>query len=218
MDITDAVVLYQFTDRIVVCDDRLEIHLRIGGTQVVQHKTSSAFKAIAKALEYKVLTATTPPYQTYDDIAGLIGTDAFYQYTDDYMWETTRDYCEKTKNPFIMALWECLSRRKKPTHVFTMTDIIPKVTANPVANPVNDSAYLLAKWLIQNMHKELAAETGIDPAYIGFVEAKVNLESIPSHLKAEDCSLDKFPDDIRGAIRIIDKEERISLLLLTTNC
>lgn len=53
-------------------------------TQVVQHKTSSAFEAIAKALEYKVLTATTTPYQTYDDIAGLIGTDAFYQYTDDY--------------------------------------------------------------------------------------------------------------------------------------
>ena len=62
------------------------------------------------------------------------------------------------------------------------------------------------------MHKELAAETGINPAYIGFVEAKVNLESIPSHLRAEDCSLDKFPDDIRGAIRIIDKEGRISFL------
>ncbi len=32
MDTTDAVVLRQLTDRIVVCDDRLEIHLRIGGT------------------------------------------------------------------------------------------------------------------------------------------------------------------------------------------
>ena len=113
---------------------------------------------------------------------------------------------------FIVALWECLSQRKKPTHVLTMTDIIPKAAANSVANPVNDSVYLLAKWLIQNRHKELAAETGVDPAYVGFVEAKVNLESIPSHLRAEDCSLDKFPDDIRGAIRIVDKEGRISFL------
>ncbi len=32
MDTTDAVVLRQLTDRIVVYDDRLEIHLRIGGT------------------------------------------------------------------------------------------------------------------------------------------------------------------------------------------
>ena len=181
-------------------------------TQVVQHKTSSAFEAVAKALEYKVLTATTIPYQTYDDIAGLIGTDAFYQYTDDYMWETIRDYCEKSDDPYIVALWNCLSQRKKPTHVLTMTDIIPKAAANPVANPVNDSVYLLAKWLIQNMHKELATEVGIDPAFVGFVEAKVNLESIPSHLRAEDCSLDEFPDDIRGAIRIIDKEGRISFL------
>ena len=32
MDTTDAVVLRQLTDRIVVYDNRLEIHLRIGGT------------------------------------------------------------------------------------------------------------------------------------------------------------------------------------------
>ena len=32
MDTTDAVVLRQLTDRIVAYDDRLEIHLRIGGT------------------------------------------------------------------------------------------------------------------------------------------------------------------------------------------
>ncbi len=62
------------------------------------------------------------------------------------------------------------------------------------------------------MHCDLAAEIGMNPANIGFVESKVNLESIPSHLRAEDCSLDKFPDDIRGAIRIIDKEGRISFL------
>lgn len=181
-------------------------------TQVVQHRTSSAFEAVAKALEYKVLTAANTPYKTYDDITGLIGTDVFYQYTDDYMWETIRCYCEKSSDSYITALWECLSQRKKPTHVLTMTDIIPKAAANPVANPVNDSVYLLAKWLIQNMHKELSAEAGVDPSYLGFVEAKVNLESIPSHLRAEDCSLDKFPDDIRGAIRIIDKEGRISFL------
>lgn len=32
MDTTDAVMLRQFTDKIVVYDDRLGIHLRIGGT------------------------------------------------------------------------------------------------------------------------------------------------------------------------------------------
>lgn len=104
-------------------------------SQVVQHKTSSAFEAIAKALEYKVLTAATTPYQTYDDIVGLIGKDDFYQYTDDYMWETIRNYCEKSEDPYIVALWECLSQRKKPTHVLTMTDIIPKAAANSMPTP-----------------------------------------------------------------------------------
>ena len=181
-------------------------------TQVVQHKTSSAFEAVAKALEYKVLTTVDTPYKSYDAIAKLIGTEQFYEYTDDYMWQAINNYCKVSEDKYINALWECLSQRKKPNHVLTITDIIPKAAANSVANPVNDSVYLLAKWLIQNMHNELAAEAGIDPSHIGFVESKVNLESIPSHLRAEDCSLDKFPDDIRGAIRIIDKEGRISFL------
>ncbi len=36
IDTTDAVVLRQLADRIVVYDDRLEIHLRIGG--VIERK------------------------------------------------------------------------------------------------------------------------------------------------------------------------------------
>ncbi|MGL4605880.1 MAG: HD domain-containing protein [Eubacteriaceae bacterium] len=181
-------------------------------TQVVQHKTSSAFEAVAKALEYRVLTTTDTPYKSYDDIVSLIGTDTFYLYTDDYLWQTICSNCEESNDPYIRALWECLQQRKKPTHVLTLTDIVPKIAANPKASPVNDSVYLLAKWLIQNMQCELAAESGIDSAYIGFVESKVYLESIPSHLRAEDCSLDNFPDDVRGAIRIIDKEGNISFL------
>ncbi len=181
-------------------------------SQVVQHKTSSAFEAVAKTLEYLVLTSTDIPYKTYDEIVNLIGTEQFYEFNDDYMWQTISKYCNSSKDAYIKLLWECLNKRKKPMHVLTITDIIPKSAANSVAKPVNDSTYLLAKWLIQNMHSELADEVGISAEYIGFVESKVNLESIPSHLRAEDCSLDQFPDDIRGAVRIIDKENRISFL------
>lgn len=182
-------------------------------TQVVQHKTSVAFEAIAKALFYKVLSSLPEsPYRNYDSIVSCIGTDAFYFYTDDCMWQTICDYCENCKDAYISALWESLRQRKKPVHVLTMTDIIPKAAANPKSNPVSDSVYLLAKWLIQNMQKELADEVGLNPAYIGYVEAKVNLESIPSHLRAEDCSINNFPDDVRGAIRIKDKDGAVSFL------
>ncbi len=182
-------------------------------TQVVQHKTSSAFEAVAKALMYKVLNEShDSPYKDYESIISCIGTDTFYLYTDDYMWELICSTCEKTEDTYIKPLWDCLSQRKKPVHILTMTDIIPKMPANPKANPVNDSVYLLTKWLIQNMQNELAKEAEVDPAYIGFVESKVHLESIPSHLRAEDCSLDNFPDDVRGAIRIIDKDGGVSFL------
>lgn len=182
-------------------------------TQVVQHKTSNAFEAIAKALEYKVLTNMKTPYSSYNDIVTCIGTEAFYSYTDDYMWHTISDYCEQqSQDPFISAMWKCLRQRKKPIHVLTITDIIPKSAANSKSNPVNDSTYYLTKWLIQNMQTDLACQVEIPSEFIGFVESKVNLESIPSHLRAEDCSINNFPDDVRGAIRIVDKEDNISFL------
>ena len=79
---------------------------------------------------------------------------------------------------YIKVLWESLSQRKKPAHVLTMTDITPKAAANSTATPVNDSVYLLTKWLMQNMKKELAEEAGIDNKYIGYVDIDLNL--IPS--------------------------------------
>ncbi len=181
-------------------------------TQVVQHKTSSAFEAVAKALEYCVLKSVETPFKSYDGIVSSIGEESFYLYNDDYMWQTIVAFCQESNDEFIQALWRCLRERRKPIHVLTMTDIIPKLPANSRGNPVNDSVYLLSKWLIQNFQIELAQEAGINPAYIGYVEAKVNLESIPSHLRAEDCTLDNFPDEVRGAIRISDKEGNVSFL------
>ena len=182
-------------------------------TQVVQHRTATAFEAIVKALMYKILNKNNDmQYSSYEGIVASIGTDEFYLFTDDCMWELIRSTCEKEEDAYIQSLWSCLNRREKPTHILTMTDIIPKSAPNPKASPVNDSAYLLSKWLIQNTQKELACEVGIDPAYIGFVESKVHLESIPSYLRAEDCSIDNFPDDVRGAIRIVDKNGVVSFL------
>lgn len=178
-------------------------------TQVIQHKTSSAFEAVAKTLVYKVLTSVETPYQSFDDIVGTIGKPEFYQYTDDYMWETMRNFCDKSEDSYVGALWKCISQRKKPIHVLRLTDIIPKDAAG---HPVNDSVYLLTKWLIRNMREDLAQEAGINSAYIGFVESKLRIESIPSHLKAEDCSLEQFQDEVRGAIRIVDREKKVTFL------
>ena len=182
-------------------------------SQVVQHKTSTAFEAVAKALEYKVLTYMDTPYKDYDSIKMLIGTDEFYNFTDDYMWELIKNYASSSNDNYVETLWDCLSKRKKPNHILTISDIISKKAASPSSAPVNDSVFFLAKWIVQNMQEELAGEAGVDSEFIGYVNSEVYLESIPSHLRAEDCSIDHFPDEIRGAIRLVDhKDDRISFL------
>lgn len=112
-------------------------------TQVIQHKTSIAFEAAAKALVYKVLRNTSTPYADYDAITACIGKDDFYQYTDDFLWETIRKECMSSSDAYIKTLWECVSQRKKPVHVLTLTDIIPKKSVNSKEKPVNDPVYFL---------------------------------------------------------------------------
>jgi hypothetical protein len=184
-------------------------------TQVVLHKTSMAFEAIAKALIYKVLSTQqeTMPYRDYDNIVSDIGSDRFYEFTDDCFWQLIASASKKMdKNCFVKVLWESLAQRKNPTHVLTITDIVPKASVSPVSKPVNDPSFFLTRYFLENSKDELAKEANIDSKYIGFVESKVSLESIPSHLKTEDCRSDNFLDDVRGAIRIVDKAGKTSFL------
>lgn len=181
-------------------------------TQVVFHKTSSVFEAVAKALTYKVLVNADTPYKTFEAIVDTIGSDKFYGFTDDYLWQTISSYCSKTKDEYVKTLWECLNQRKKPKHVITLKDIMPKKAASESSIPVNDSSYLLSKWLIKNMREELAKVVDIDSKYIAYTESVIRIESIPSHLRIEDCSIKKFEDEMRDAIRIVDKQGKITFL------
>ena len=180
-------------------------------SQVILHKASMAFEAIAKALIYKVLnSAECTAYASYESILECIGNNDFYNFTDDFFWQFICTYAKSTEDKLLKDLWVCLSQRKKPVHVLTITDIIPKTKTYSNAKPINNSMIHIANDLIQKSQDALAREAGIEPAYIGFVESKVNLESISSHLRVEDCLFDE--EDARGAIRIIDKDGKVSFL------
>lgn len=182
-------------------------------TQVVLHKTSMVYEAIAKALFFKVLISESESdYATYDKIKLCIGNEPFYHFTDDYAWQLMRNFSEKSEDEFIKLLWSYLNQRAKPNQIITISDIISKTASQQKSKPVNDPTYFLTRWLIENEKQLLAEECNIDPKMIGFVESKVSLESIPSHLRAEDCTIDRFDDDVRGAIRILDKEGKVTFL------
>ena len=73
-----------------------------------------------------------------------------------------------SSDAYIKTLWECVSQRKKPVHVLTLTDIIPKKSVNSKEKPVNDPVYFLTKWLVQNTLSDLAQAAGIDPASVSY--------------------------------------------------
>lgn len=182
--------------------------------QVVFHKTSIAFESIAKTLLYCVISRSEEhfPYKNFDSIAHTIGTDEFYSFTDDLLWQYTEGFAKRTDDEFVKLLWKSLSQRKKPISVLSYSDIIPKFPQNPKSKPINDSTYYTARWLAENSLSKMAEVSSISPNNVWYVETKVFLESIPSYLRSDEVTMQGFDDATRGAIRIIDKEGTISFL------
>lgn len=182
--------------------------------QVIQHKTISAFEAVAKVLLYKLFTSLKENYDKYLSIKNIIGTEKFYRFTDDFVWQSLSDYCNQhSTDEYISALWHCLSRREKPTIALTLTDILPKQNNNIAERIAHGSIYHIASWLIANHKEELVTKVGIASEYVGYAESKVSLSSLPLQLKADDFK-GNFTEEVRDAIWIIDKNDKKSILAL----
>ncbi len=185
--------------------------------QTVMHKTAMAFEAVAKALLYKAITELKDcPYKSYLDIAQLVGTNLFYCFCDDTMWKTISDYSISSDDEFVKILWETLSFRNKPIHIHTLSDIVPKIGTTRRTEPVNDSSFFLLKWAMDKKQHQIAELAHINPEYIGYVSTSVSLESIPSHLRAEDCDTMPKDESIRDAIKIVNRDKTISFLASDT--
>lgn len=182
-------------------------------TQVVYHKTSMIFEVVAKALMYKALKTINNSYSSYQNIVDSIGRNDFYNFTDDFMWEYLRNFCEGKKDDFIQNLWTCLKNREKVKCINQFRCLLPKGIYKPDM-PSDVSDYQDIRSTLKSSLHQIAQKIKISPENIGYVEGEINLTSIPKHLIIDEVSeqTDEIEDEMANAIRIIDKNEKVSFL------
>ena len=185
-------------------------------SQTVLHKTSLAFEAVAKTLLYKMISEEKDEfYISFDNLVKSIGSDKFYHFTDDFMWTKLKAYAEKSEDKLVKILWRTLAERKKPIIILYEKDIVLKRKSKAEKQSINDPDFFLLKWILERHHKEISEKCGIDMEQIGFCTSTVNIESLPSFMKIEECN-DLGEESLRDAIKLINKENKVSFLASDT--
>lgn len=70
-------------------------------SRTVSHKSAIAFEAAAKLLMYRTINAGYLPncVKNYQNVVTAIGTEAFYLFTDEQIWNSMNRFANKSEEP-----------------------------------------------------------------------------------------------------------------------
>ena len=182
-------------------------------SRTVSHKSAIAFEAAAKLLMYRTINAGyLPAYvKNYKSVVDTIGTEKFYLFTDEQVWNSMNRYANESCEPIVKMLWETVGYRKKPASIKEIKNIIPKDDSVTEKKSSQDLKYEKTGEVIQQHWKAIAETVGIDSERIGYVEHSVNLEVLPKVVNPKKYG-DYSEEVLRDAVKLVNKEGKVSLL------
>ena len=184
-------------------------------SRTVSHKAAIAFDAAAKTLMYRMITESHlhDNAKNYSSLLSLIGSDDFYQFTDEQIWNSMNKYAIQSDAPAVKDLWDTVGYRKKPASIEEIKIIVSKDRAVTEKKSHRDYKYEKTGEVIQGNWKNMAENMGIDSECIGYVEHTVNLEVLPKVVVPERYT-DYAEEILRDAIKLVNKDGKVSLLAL----
>lgn len=177
-------------------------------SQVINHKTSTAFESITKVVFYKLLENMKFVFNTYDEILQNVNNDKFLTFTDESLYKSMEDYYRQTDDSEYKVFYESIVKRRRPRTLIELKDIVSKNSTAP-----SDMRYYNLKRLLDREPQKIYDLLNIPKEYVGFKEFEVSVEAIPSFLTIE-SSRDKIEEGLREAIKLVDKDNNVTLLAL----
>lgn len=177
-------------------------------SQVIGHKTSLAFEAVAKVLFYKLLKNEKYIFNSYKEIKENVNNEEFLLFTDEILFKHLNQLYQETTDKEYQVLYNVLFNRKRPKTLIEIKDIVNKKDNKPA-----DLRYYNLKKIINDDPEKIEKILGLPREFIGFQEFEVTVEAIPSFLTVEE-SKTKIEESLREAVRLVDEENKVSLLAL----
>lgn len=177
-------------------------------SQVINHKTSTSFEAVTKVIFYKLLEKEKFIFNSYQDILDNVNDDRFLTFTDETLYKSMHDYSLETDDSDYKFFYDIIIKRKRPKTLIEIKDIVNKNNTRP-----NDTRYYNLKRILNKEPQKIYDILNMSKEHIGFKEFEVSVEAIPSFLTIEG-SRDKIEEGLREAIRLVDKDNNVTLLAL----
>lgn len=182
-------------------------------SQVIAHKTSLAFEAVAKAMFYKLVEKNQFIFNSYEDIKKNINSSIFLEFNDVTLWEYLKKaYVGGAMDDDYKTFFDVIHQRQRPRTLIDYKDLGDRIEGVPT-----NFKYRMLKALLNSNPKLVSEALNINQEHIGCQEMKVNVESIPTCVEL-DCENtdDKYDKDMREAIRVIDDANVVTLLVKDT--
>lgn len=178
-------------------------------SQVIGHKTSLAFEAVAKVLLYKLVDAEQFIFNSYKEIAESINDEGFLHFTDEVLISALDYHYSETDDEDFKLFYDLLRYRRRPKTLIELKDIRKKVSDRP------DLKYYNLKRLLDREPEKLSEWLQVDGEHIGYQEFPVTIESIPSYITIEELKRNNTMEEKqRDAVKLIDSENKVSFLAL----
>jgi len=185
--------------------------------QVVTHRTSSAFEAVAKVVFYKMLkdkafipSSYSQLFKVTADGQWFVNSPGFLKFTDDEWWHAAGVHYENTEDNTYRLFYEALLKRIPPRSIYYTRDVF-SYSRKLTFTSENKEEYFIRK---RNIHKKLpciASSLGLDPNRLGCYFGESDIEKDSYKVKSE--TLDLNDDEMMDCIKLFDRyNQRITLL------
>lgn len=182
-------------------------------SQVIGHKTSLAFEAVAKAMFFKLLMEGKFIFNSYSEILTNINDDKFLKFTDSELSKCLDEHYDNTMDSEFKLFYEHVRFRKRPRTLIEIKAIHDKTDPD-----YGDRKYYNLKRIITREPECITKLLGINEEHIGYHEISVSVETIPSYLQISDIE-DKhmMEESLREAVRLVDQAGHLHYLALDKN-
>lgn len=169
-------------------------------SQVVFHKTNTAFEGMIKCMYIKLIQSGNFLYNSLEEIKSSINDEKFLKFNDSFLEVSLKEYYDNTEDLEYKRLYEMYRDRIRPKVVFEIKDIYEE-------SPSQEFAIL--KWELKKHPRKITEIIGSDRW--GYQIIPITIEKIHNSYKVTEKNID--PEDLREAVKLYDPDSnKISYL------
>ncbi len=184
-------------------------------SQVIGHKTTTAFESITKLLYYILISKHKFVFNSIQDIRDNINKPGFLNFTDETLFKAFDDFYEETDDMQFKDFYWSVKCRIRPRTVIDEKDLINK-NMKPLV--FSNERYRYLNKIMKSASvpcEEICRLLEIDTEYLAYKEFSVNVECLTTGNSPDYLSSEEFAQsDFINAVKLVDKDGSVSFLAL----